>query len=359
MSCRSYNSKCCTPCYKPCCTRVEICTRPCRDPCDENCHVDSFCQKDCCRKYCSDRCDCHKCQRKHKKKKCKDSSSSSDSSDSEGVCRKKYDNSNPCKKKKKKKNCDKCYRRDCDCTEYYTCIRTKCGLVKICLSVATEPPSFMNAGEIINYVYTITNTGNAAICGTLRICDSRLGSQIIPEAYIAPNGRYIAKRSYTITAADVDKECVKSIVTAFAQVKCRKWVCSEPVCFDIKYGSADLTGSITQTTNEEQPGVIIVTVTITNNGPSTAEDIKLCMPLPAHVTNIVDTSEGVVVNATKVCINWDSLANGSSQVFTFDYIPNVTTPGTTYTWTGDIKSCTYDPDPDNNHVTNTYTIPPV
>jgi hypothetical protein len=126
--------------------------------------------------------------------------------------------------KKEERKCDRCYRRKCECAEFYPCLRVKCGFVSATLSKTASPTTYTQAGETIKYSYTINNTGNVPICYPIQICDNKLGTWHIPCTYIHPCSSYTFTRSYRTTQQDVDAGSITNIASAYIQVKCKKWV---------------------------------------------------------------------------------------------------------------------------------------
>lgn len=141
------------------------------------------------------------------------------------------------KQHKKHKACNKCYQRECNCVEYYPCLRTKCGCVSAVLTVQSEPVVYTAAGQVITYIYIITNTGTVPITGPIRIVDNKLGTQIIPCAFIPPCQSQIYGRTYTIIPEDLQVPELTNMVVAYIQVTKHKWIVTQPVPITVTNGT--------------------------------------------------------------------------------------------------------------------------
>ena len=164
--------------------------------------------------------------RHHKKRDCDEV----DYTDYSVPCNKKEDGDHPRKKdnKNKQKRCNKCDYHKCECVEYYLSLRTKCGCVAARLTKEAIPATFSAVGDVITYLYTITNVGDVTINDSILIQDDRLGGQIIPHAFIPRGGSQTFFRTYTITPEDLVQQSIRNHATAYIQVKRSKWVFTPP-----------------------------------------------------------------------------------------------------------------------------------
>ncbi len=238
--------------------------------------------------------------------------------------------------------------------KYYECANTRCGTAMITLSVATTPAMFSASGETILFNYTVTNTGGYTIYKTIQIFDSLLGMQNFGCVNILPGQNRLFTRSYTTTPSDVTAHQVTSVANATALIGNDRWIVTNQVTTLLTNGNADLTGTITQVVSGPD---ILVTVLINNSGLSlsSAENVSLTLPFPAGVVTVtpgtaVAPASAVTLSGTNVVINQASLPVSTTYQYTFTY-PDV--PGA-YTWAGTITSTTYDPNPANNAITNTF-----
>lgn len=269
----------------------------------------------------------------------------------------------------KYKRCNKCYRRECDCVEYYPCLRTKCGFISATLTKTANPTFYTAAGQIITYSYTITNTGSAPIYYPIQICDDKLGGQRVPPAYISPGSSQVVTRTYTISPADLADRSITNTAVAYIQVKRCKWVFTQPAAGQIgasatiTFGSADLSGTLTQTLNNAATAVtVLVTINNSASSPTSAFGVNLILPFPAGITSPNVLAGGSiggaavpVVGTNGVTISQDTIAPGVTNQYSFTYSP--VTRGAAYTWSGTITSASFDPNPNNNNVINTFVVP--
>ncbi|WP_408951598.1 OmpA family protein [Lysobacter sp. Hz 25] len=80
-------------------------------------------------------------------------------------------------------------------------------------AVSGDP--FDAVGDVVNYEYLVTNTGNLTITG-LSVTDDRIATVTCPVTTLAPGASTTCTGSYTITQADLDAGAVTNIATANA-----------------------------------------------------------------------------------------------------------------------------------------------
>jgi len=74
-------------------------------------------------------------------------------------------------------------------------------------------------GDIIDYTYTVTNTGNVTVTDPVSITDDRIAAvscPALPTGGLAPGDNVVCSASYTVTQADVDVGSVTNLATANA-----------------------------------------------------------------------------------------------------------------------------------------------
>lgn len=261
----------------------------------------------------------------------------------------------------KNKRCNKCYRKNCDCVEYFPYLSVKCGCVAATLTKTANPTTYSAIGQTILYTYTITNIGTAPICYPVQICDNILGGQTV-FANIPPGSAQEFSRNYTISILDVAQASITNTAVAYIQVKCNKSVCTPPASATITQLAADLTGTISQTPGGTSPvPTAIVTVSITNNGPSSAQNVNLILNptvSPGSIAAVTPVSitlpDTLNITGTTVTFSTPGIAPGATRTFQFSY-QRLGGPGTV-TWSGTITSTTFDPIPANNFLTSTIIL---
>lgn len=365
--CEPVQAVCCPPQCNPCASPCNPCTVPCNPcavPCASPCAVP--CAVPCgnsCGKGCNKGCNCNKSSNSSRSGSCSSSRNGSCSSSRNSSCstsKKSHKSDKNDKSDKKSKRCNKCYRHDCDCNEYYQCLRSGCGYVSATLTKTAEPTVFTGAGQGILYIYTLTNTGTVPINGMVQICDDKLGGQILPCVCIAPCQSTTVVRNYVTTADDLLSPSLTNTATAFIQVKRRKWVVTCPASATVTYGDADLFGAIAQTALIG-PGANVV-VTITNSGASAtpAFGVSLTLPFPAGTNSgnvvagaAIGAASVPVVTATGVTITEATIPIGASYQYQFSYGP---VASGAYAWAGTIASASFDPNLANNGVANVINL---
>jgi uncharacterized repeat protein (TIGR01451 family) len=81
------------------------------------------------------------------------------------------------------------------------------------LSKTALTPAYGAAGDVVNYSYTVTNTGTTTISG-ISVSDNLISSVSCPDSTLAPGVSETCTGSYTVTQADVDAGSVTNVATA-------------------------------------------------------------------------------------------------------------------------------------------------
>jgi uncharacterized repeat protein (TIGR01451 family) len=82
------------------------------------------------------------------------------------------------------------------------------------LGKSASPATFSDAGEVIAYAYTVTNTGNAPL-RAVTVRDDRVGAGVTcPAITLAPGASMTCRASYVTTAADVAAGYVTNVAAA-------------------------------------------------------------------------------------------------------------------------------------------------
>ena len=74
------------------------------------------------------------------------------------------------------------------------------------LSKAANPITYNKVGDVINYTYVITNTGNVTVTGTLSITDDKVSANCTQpvDGALSPNEQMSCTAAYSIAQADLD-----------------------------------------------------------------------------------------------------------------------------------------------------------
>lgn len=308
-------------------------------------------------------------------RKCSECSSSSDSYSScsdrscQSCCKPcKSECRDPCKSVRCESSCrdpcNKCDSRCCQCVEYYSCIRTKCGCLTMHLTKTSSPQYFTAAGQVITYYYTITNTGSQTIRMPVRICDDKAGSLNLPCVCILPCKYQTFTKTYTVKDTDLESPTLVNSAVAYAYYKKCKVLVSNTAKCTVTYGDADVSAAMTQTLvpaeGEGTTGAHAV-VTISNSALSatSAFDLVLNLPYPVGVTagNIsgLTGSATITAGSTGINISTATLAVGATNTYAFDYFPAVVDPNTSYTWNGVLETASLNTSV-NTHINSTFTF---
>jgi len=76
---------------------------------------------------------------------------------------------------------------------------------------------FANVGDLVDYEYVVTNTGNVTITNPISVADDKIASvscPALPAGGLAPNAALTCSATYSVTQADIDNGSVTNIATA-------------------------------------------------------------------------------------------------------------------------------------------------
>jgi len=107
---------------------------------------------------------------------------------------------------------------------FLQCFSTRFGFISANLTKTASPTTYSAVGDTITYTYVLTNTGTDAIRYPMRICDDKLGAQIIPAGFIAPGSSQTFTRTYIITLADLSLPSITNSAIAYIQVECNVFI---------------------------------------------------------------------------------------------------------------------------------------
>jgi hypothetical protein len=87
---------------------------------------------------------------------------------------------------------------------------------KLTLNKTASQQLYSSLGDIINYSYLVTNTGNVRLAGPFMVSDDKLAVTTCPSSpkNLTPGASIICTGNYTITQSDIDAGSVTNIATA-------------------------------------------------------------------------------------------------------------------------------------------------
>jgi uncharacterized repeat protein (TIGR01451 family) len=206
-------------------------------------------------------------------------------------------------------------------------------LVKEGTYVDVDANGLINAGDRIDYTFTVTNTGSVTI-NNLRIDDAKLGVNglAVSPASIAPTMVGTVTKSYILKQADIDAYQVVNTATATGKDPDNNNITDisgsnnnndDPTVVPLP-PKADL--SVVKSIDKINPDInstVIFTITVTNNGPAKATNVRVSDIIPAGYTYI-SSEPSVGTNISGDTLTWivETLNNGASAVLKIKVIVN-------------------------------------
>jgi len=82
------------------------------------------------------------------------------------------------------------------------------------LEKSADPATYTAAGQKITYAYKVTNSGNVAISGPIKVVDDKLGTVFISGSSLSPGQNVTGTATHTISQTDLDTGYITN--TAYA-----------------------------------------------------------------------------------------------------------------------------------------------
>ena len=82
---------------------------------------------------------------------------------------------------------------------------------------AATTSDFTSVGDTLDYVYTVTNTGNVTVTFPIEVSDDRIADvscDPLPAGGLSPGGNLICRASDTVTQADINAGAVTNVAVA-------------------------------------------------------------------------------------------------------------------------------------------------
>jgi len=128
--------------------------------------------------------------------------------------------------------------------------------------------NYKNVGEIVNYSYTLINTGDAILYAPFNINDDRVAGPFDcgGTTQIPVSGQIICTAPYTITDVDISAKSIKNIATAVAKDESGNDVTSPSSTVTIRLAALTLDKSTTALSYRNVGNLITYNYTLTNTG---------------------------------------------------------------------------------------------
>jgi uncharacterized repeat protein (TIGR01451 family) len=137
---------------------------------------------------------------------------------------------------------------------------------------STSTPSYSAAGDVLQYSYEVTNTGNTTV-GGITVTDDRVASVSCPGGNVAPGDSITCTGSYTVLQADLNAGSVTN--TAFASSGSTDSP-TDSVTINAAVGPGlSLSKSASTTTYDTVGQVITYSYLVTNSGNTTISGVTV------------------------------------------------------------------------------------
>ena len=191
--------------------------------------------------------------------------------------------------------------------------------------------NFTAVGDVVDYSYTVGNTGNITLTAQQSVTDDKIGTfpcGTMPPGGLLPGEFVTCTASYAVTQADVDAGFVTNIATTVSSETAPSAPATETVTGTRTPGIA-LTKTPSITSNAAVGNLITYTYTAQNTGNTTLTAVTVSdqQTSAAGTTPLViggdrlTTDAGVLLNSTDASADgvWDVLAPGDVATFTATY----------------------------------------
>jgi len=191
--------------------------------------------------------------------------------------------------------------------------------IRATLSVTKSPNTAgpYRLGQSVNYFYTVTNTGGAALTNVAITDAKAVGTISCPTTSLAPGQVVTCNGWYVVALADIAANgTVSTPASAAGTSDIGQAVTAAAVVTAIPV-AADL--SVTKVVNNTSPTVgnaVTYTITVANSGPSPARLITIGAPIPTGATNISAVASAGTYSAATGVWSIPLLASGASATLT-------------------------------------------
>jgi uncharacterized repeat protein (TIGR01451 family) len=150
------------------------------------------------------------------------------------------------------------------------------------IAVTADPTSVSEAGDVITYTYTVTNTGHVTLTG-INVHDDLLGNITLAATTLGPGASTSGTATYTVTQADVDSGA-DIVNTATVTTDQGVTDSGSAVVNVVQQSDLQLLAMPDRTSVSRAGDVITYTYTVTNTGLITLTGINVHDDLLGNVT---------------------------------------------------------------------------
>jgi large repetitive protein len=149
------------------------------------------------------------------------------------------------------------------------------------LAKIADVTTFTNVGDVINYTYTITNTGNVTLTAPFSLSDSNPGAVCPTVTSLAPGADFTCTLARTVTQIDIDNGVIPNLAVAhatFGASTIDSNLAGVIILSTGQFPSVDLTKTTTNPTYSDVGDILHYTITLTNTGNVTLTNPSVSDP---------------------------------------------------------------------------------
>ena len=172
---------------------------------------------------------------------------------------------------------------------------------------AAQSPTFDQPGQVIDYTYTVINSGNVTITNAISVSDDKIASvscPALPAGGLVPSAQIVCTASYAVTQADIDAGEVVNVATST----------------DESVTSAPVTESVTATQNPSMDiAKSAVDVNFTLPGDITSYEYVVTNTGNVSITAPITVSDNLISNVSCPALPAGGLLPNASLTCTAQY----------------------------------------
>jgi LPXTG-site transpeptidase (sortase) family protein len=159
------------------------------------------------------------------------------------------------------------------------------------------PATYSTVGQVINYSFQVTNSGNVSLSGPFTVSDDQATDESCPAtASLAPGASITCTASYTITQGDLNAGSVTNIAAA------TNGTVTSPPDSETVTAVQVVDPAVTKSGDPATASIgdsIVFTLVITNNGNTVATNVRIVDVIPSFltVTNVIAAPPATIDNS--------------------------------------------------------------